>query len=151
MDTSSSYQPSSSAPAGLFMEPPQLEEVCTYVRDLPYEQRILVMSQGFHRGAAQVACYNIKEFVQALSKREFDNPAGGVRTLDFDDVVGWLRNTIGDEVLAQAIEDIAGEGGSMAQAVEKARLTLFVRMGQYNEALSELSPEEREKLGVPHA
>ena len=82
---------------GIFVEYPTREEVDHCIRDLPFEQRLTVLSQGFHRGAAPLHCYNLKEFVEAVSKREFNNPAGGVRSLDFDLVVPWLRDVIGDE------------------------------------------------------
>lgn len=136
---------------GIFMEYPAVEQVKGFVRDLPFEQRITLMSQGFHRGAAQVHCYNFREFVEALAKREFDNPAGGVRTLDFDQVVPWLRLTIGDGVLADAVQRAADDAATPAEAVERTRLTVFVRVQQYNEVLGQLSEEGRRGLGVSHA
>ena len=92
---------------GIFVEYPTREEVDHCIRDLPFEQRLTVLSQGFHRGAAPLHCYNLKEFVEAVSKREFNNPAGGVRSLDFDLVVPWLRDVIGDKELARAVQAIA--------------------------------------------
>ncbi|WP_139651474.1 hypothetical protein [Raoultibacter phocaeensis] len=136
---------------GLFMEYPTVEEVARYVRDLPFEQRLTILSQGFHRGPAEVHCYNLKEFVMALAKREFDNPAGGVRVLDFDKVVLWLNDTIGDTALADAVRSIADDAPNMAEATDRTRLTVFVRVEQYNEVLEALSDEERAELGGWHA
>ena len=136
---------------GIFMEPPTVEQVKGYVRDLPFEQRLTLLSQGFHRGAAQVHCYNFREFVDALAKREYDNPAGGVRVLDFEVVVPWLRDVVGDATLADAVQKVAEVAATPAEAVERTRLTVFVRVKQYNEALEELSEEERAQLGVAHA
>ena len=97
------------------------------------------LSQGFHRGAAPLHCYNLKEFVEAVSKREFNNPAGGVRSLDFDLVVPWLRDVIGDQELARAVQAIAKDARNMAEAVDRTRLTAFVRVNQYNEVLKDVA------------
>ena len=124
---------------GIFMEYPTREEVDHCIRDLPFEQRLTVLSQGFHRGAAPLHCYNLKEFVEAVSKREFNNPAGGVRSLDFDQVVPWLRDVIGDQELARAVQAIAKDARNMAEAVDRTRLTVFVRVNQYNEVLKDVA------------
>ena len=124
---------------GIFVEYPTREEVDHCIRDLPFEQRLTVLSQGFHRGAAPLHCYNLKEFVEAVSKREFNNPAGGVRSLDFDLVVPWLRDVIGDKELARAVQAIAKDARNMAEAVDRARLTVFVRVNQYNEVLKDVA------------
>ena len=122
---------------GIFVEYPTREEVDHCIRDLPFEQRLTVLSQGFHRGAAPLHCYNLKEFVEAVSKREFNNPAGGVRSLDFDLVVPWLRDVIGDKELARAVQAIAKDARNMTEAVDRTRLTVFVRVNQYNEVLKD--------------
>lgn len=124
---------------GIFVEYPTREEVDHCIRDLPFEQRLKVLSQGFHRGAAPLHCYNLKEFVEAVSKREFNNPAGGVRSLDFDLVVPWLRDVIGDKELARAVQAIAKDARNMAEAVDRTRLTVFVRVNQYNEVLKDVA------------
>lgn len=124
---------------GIFVEYPTREEVDHCIRDLPFEQRLTVLSQGFHRGAAPLHCYNLKEFVEAVSKREFNNPAGGVRSLDFDLVVPWLRDVIGDKELAHAVQAIAKDARNMAEAVDRTRLTVFVRVNQYNEVLKDVA------------
>ena len=124
---------------GIFVEYPTREEVDHCIRDLPFEQRLTVLSQGFHRGAAPLHCYNLKEFVEAVSKREFNNPAGGVRSLDFDLVVPWLRDAIGDKELARAVQAIAKDARNMAEAVDRTRLTVFVRVNQYNEVLKDVA------------
>ena len=136
---------------GIFMEYPTIEEVKGYVRDLSFEQRLTILSQGFHRGAAEVHCYNLREFVMALSKREFDNPAGGVRVLDFDAVVPWLRDTIGDKALSEAIQEAVEDARTMADATDRTRLVVFIRVEQYNEVLEALSEEERIGFGRPNA
>lgn len=136
-----------SGKGGLFMEYPTVEEVVGYVRDLPFEQRLTILSQGFHRGAAEIHCYSLKEFVMALAKREFDNPAGGVRVLEFDKVVLWLSDTIGDTVLADAVRMIADDASNMAEATDRTRLAVFVRVEQYNEVLESLSDKEKAELG----
>ena len=124
---------------GIFVEYPTREEVDHCIRDLPFEQRLTVLSQGFHRGAAPLHCYNLKEFVEAVSKREFNNPAGGVRSLDFDLVVPWLRDVIGDKELARAVQAIAKDARNMAEAVDRTRLTVVVRVNQYNEVLKDVA------------
>ena len=124
---------------GIFVEYPTREEVDHCIRDLPFEQRLTVLSQGFHRGAAPLHCYNLKEFVEAVSKREFNNPAGGVRSLDFDLVVPWLRDVIGDKELARAVQAIAKDARNMAEAVDRTRLTVFVRVNKYNEVLKDVA------------
>ena len=124
---------------GIFVEYPTREEVDHCIRDLPFEQRLTVLSQGFHRGAAPLHCYNLKEFVESVSKREFNNPAGGVRSLDFDLVVPWLRDVIGDKELARAVQAIAKDARNMAEAVDRTRLTVFVRVNQYNEVLKDVA------------
>lgn len=136
---------------GIFMEPPTIEEIKTYVRDLPFDQRLTILSQGFHRGAAEIHCYNLKEFVMALSKREFDNPAGGVRILEFESVIPWLRDTIGDKTLSDAIQEISQSALTMAEATDRTRLIVFIRVEQYNEVLDVLSDEETAEFGGLHA
>lgn len=136
---------------GIFMEYPTVEEVRGYVRDLPFEQRLTILSQGFHRGPAAIHCYNLKEFVTALSKREFDNPAGGVRILEFDEVIPWLRDTIGDKTLSGAIQETVQDASTMAEATDRTRLIVFIRVEQYNEVLGVLTDEERAELGGSHA
>ena len=122
---------------GYYMEYPTIAQVRRYTRGLPYQERIDVISQGFHFGASIVHCYSISEFVYAVGKREHNNPAGGVRELDENVVVPWLAEVVGDTVLAVAVKRIFRDCGSMAEVVDTVRTVVYVRTNQYREVLEE--------------
>ncbi len=119
------------------MEYPTLEEVKHYIRELSFEERFSMLSQGFHRGVSMVRCYSIEDFVMALGKREFNNPAGGVRTLDSGETVAWLRDVIGDQELARAAASVFENHTDQGEAVDTLRVVVYIRMNQYNEVLEE--------------
>ena len=122
-------------PAGYYMEYPTLDEVRGYIRELDFDERFTVLSQGFHRGVSTIRCYSIEDFVMALGKREYDNPAGGVRKLDREETVSWLRGVIGDTELARAADAIFDDCETEAEAIDTLRIVVYVRMNQYNEVL----------------
>lgn len=128
---------------GYYMEYPTYEDVLHYIRDLSFEDRISLMNQGYHRGVDMVHCYNMEEFVMAIGKREFDNPAGGVRELDREKLIPWLRDVIGDAALADKAEMAFETGRSMSETVDTIRTIVYVRMNQYNEIYAE--GQEREQ------
>ena len=128
-------------PAGYYMEYPTLDEVRRYTRELSFEERLSVLSQGFHRGVSMIRCYSIEDFVMALGKREFDNPAGGVRKLEKEEIVPWLQGVIGDAELARAANAVFDNCQSMAEAIDTLRIVVYVRMGQYNEVLEDAETE----------
>lgn len=119
------------------MEYPTIDQVRRYTRELSYQERIDVISQGFHFGASIAHCYSISEFVYAVGKREYNNPAGGVRELDENVVVPWLAEVVGDTVLADAVKKIFQNCGSMAEVVDTVRTVVYVRANQYREVLEE--------------
>lgn len=122
---------------GYFMDYPSLEEVRRFIRELSFDERLSIISQGFHRGVSMVRCYSIEDFVMAIGKREFDNPAGGIRTLEHEKVSNWLREVIGDKVLGNVVDAIYANSMNIAEAVDTLRVMVFVRMNQYNEVLAE--------------
>ena len=121
--------------AGYFMEYPAYADVQCFIRDLSWDEQFSVLSQGFHRGASEVRCYSMEEFVFALGKREFDNPAGGVRSIDYEGLVRWVGDVIGDAELAGAIEKIWRNCPEEAEAIDTLRVVVFIRMNQYNEVI----------------
>lgn len=120
---------------GFFMEYPTYEEVIHFSRSLKFEERLSILSQGYHRGMAYVHCYSLDEFKWALGKREFDNPAGGVRDLNREEVVPWIRDVIGDEILAQKIDMAFAKSVSMAETTDRIRVLVYNRVSQYIELL----------------
>lgn len=122
---------------GYYMGYPAIEEVRHYMRDLDFEERLSVISQGFHRGISIVRCYSMEEFAAAVGKREDSDPTGGVRTLDWGELLPWLRDTIGDAALADVVEAIVKNGGLEAEIIDTFRVMLFVRMNQYHEVLAD--------------
>lgn len=120
---------------GFFMEYPTFEEVMYFSRSLKFEERLSILSQGYHRGMAYVHCYSLDEFKWALGKREFDNPAGGVRDLNREEVVSWIRDVIGDEILAQKINMAFENSVSMAETTDRIRVLVYNRVSQYIELL----------------
>ena len=119
------------------MEYPSFEEANHYSRSLSFDERFTVQSQGFHRGSSQVLCYSLEEFVFAIGKREFDNPTGGVRSLDFDSLYLWINDTIGDTELGRVIREIRTNCQTDAEAVDTLRVEVYIRMNQYQEVLED--------------
>ncbi|MBR0342801.1 MAG: hypothetical protein IJH64_11255 [Oscillospiraceae bacterium] len=123
-------------PAGYYMEYPTLEEAKYYTREMDFEDRLTVLSQGFHRGITYVRCYSLEQFVYAIGKREFNNPAGGVRTLDFDELYSWIKDKIGDEILANAVQKICRDCDDIMEAIDVLRVVVYIRMNQYKEVMA---------------
>lgn len=120
-------------PCGYFMEYPTAGWVEHYTRSLAFEERLSVISQGFHRGAQTVRCYSLEEFAMALGKRVDSDPAGGIRSLDWKVFLPWLQNVIGDKELYNAVKAIRENCPSEEETVETLRVVLFVRLYQYKE------------------
>lgn len=118
------------------MEYPSLEEAKYYTREMDFEDRLTVLSQGFHRGITYVRCYSLEQFVYAIGKREFNNPAGGVRTLDFDELYSWIKDKIGDEILANAVQKICRDCDDIMEAIDVLRVVVYIRMNQYKEVMA---------------
>lgn len=128
---------------GYYMEYPTLEQAEHYSRELCYDERITVLSQGFHFGASIIRCYSFREFVEAVGKREYKNPAGGVRALKEEEIVPWLERVIGDEELACAVSHIYRDNGEMQVIMDRLSTVLYVRERQYDEVIA--YPEDCEE------
>lgn len=122
---------------GYFMEYPTAEEAKHYMRELGFDERLTLFSQGFHRSLAPVHCYSFEDFVMAIGKREFDNPTGGVRKLDYEQLVAWLENVIGDEELVCVVKRAMKEIPDMGLATDTIRTIVFIRLNQYKELCAE--------------
>lgn len=129
---------------GYYMEYPTLNEAKKFSRELEYDERICVQMQGFHFGTSQVNCYSFGEFVAAVGKREFKNPAGGVRSLEKSEIVPWIANVIGDKELANAILCIFHDSEGMQEITDKIGTVIYVRKAQYDEVIA--FPEECEEV-----
>ncbi len=123
---------------GYRMEYPSEEEVRKFSRELDWHERLEVLSQGFHRGCYVEECYSITSLTRQIAKRNDRNPTGGVRTLDGDVLVKWIRETIGDTELAAVVERIFAGDEHMQAKVDTVRVVLTTRMNQYTEVLGEL-------------
>ena len=122
---------------GYFMEAPSVEEIRHYTRELSFEERFSVISQGFHRGVSVVHCYSLEEFAMALGKREDSDPTGVIRSLEWDSFLPWIRDVIGDREFYRTVEKILENSSSPEEIIETLRVMFFVRMGQYKEVLAE--------------
>lgn len=122
---------------GYYLEPPSPAEVEHFMRSLAYDERLTLIAGGFHRGPSIEHCYRYKEFVEIVAKREYNNPAGGVRKLDREELVAWLRDTVGDRELAFAVDLAFERTDSMAEAVDIVRIVSFVRLAQYYEVVED--------------
>ena len=125
------------SPFGFRIEYPTLEEVRRFDRELSWEERFEVLSQGFHRGCYIEQCYSLGELTRYVSKRNPRNPTGGVRSLDGEKLVRWIGETIGDRDLAAMIDKIFSSSESMQVIVDTVRVVLASRMNQYSEILEE--------------
>lgn len=122
---------------GYYMEYPTAEEVRHFTRELTYDERFSVISQGYHRGISIVHCYSLEEFAMALGKREDSDPTGGIRSLEWDVFLPWIRDVIGDQVFFKVVEKIIENCDTPEEIIESLRVMFFVRMRQYEEVLAE--------------
>lgn len=123
---------------GYYMEYPTPQEAAHYSRELDYDERISLLTQGFHFGSSCVHCYSFREFVAAVGKREFNNPAGGVRSLEKEKILPWLLKVIGDRELANAISKIYQSTDRMQEIMDTLSTVVYVRKAQYDEVIASL-------------
>ena len=123
-------------PGGVYLEYPTREQVDHFRREVSFDERLSVLSQGFRAGASYEYFYKIEKFAKSLLRRKMNAPALGIRELIPDEVVPWIRDVIGDAELAQAIEDVFKAEGNMATVVDRVRIIMVLRMEQYDEVQS---------------
>lgn len=122
---------------GYRMEYPTADEVRRYQREVSWDERFEVLSQGFHRGCYVDYCYDLQTLTDFTAKRNPRNPTGGVRSLDAETLIPWVRDVIGDKELAAALRRVFETGDKMQQIVDTIRVILSARMNQYAEVLEE--------------
>ena len=122
---------------GYRIEYPTLEEVNGFERDLSWDERFEVLHQGYKRGCYIEQCYSIRELATRVAERNPYDPTGGVRFLEGEKLVEWIRDVVGDRDLATTIEKIYAAEESMAVIVDTVRVVLMARMNQYSEVLEE--------------
>lgn len=131
---------------GYRMKYPTPEEVRYFMREVSWDERFEVLSQGFHRGCYQEQCYSLSELTAYVAKRNPRNPTGGVRFIEGDDLVQWIMNSIGDIELAKAIYKCYRTGDPAQIITDTVRNLLTVRMNQFSEVLVEEYADKEECL-----
>lgn len=118
---------------GTYLEYPTLDEVERFSREVSYDERLCILSQGFRTGVSYEEFYRIDKFAKSLLRRKADAPALGIRELDRGPVVAWLRDVIGDVDLARAVDEVFDREDQMATVVDEVRIIMVMRMEQYDE------------------
>ncbi len=119
------------------MEYPTKEEASRFTRDLTWDERFEVLSQGYHRGVVVDQCYSMNEFATRVSLRNPKDPTGGVRSLNGGEVTKWLCEVVGDEELSKLLDKVFKQEVSMSEKMDIIRVILNSRMNQYYEVLEE--------------
>lgn len=122
---------------GYRMKYPLPEEVRYFMREVSWEERFEVLSQGFHRGCYMEQCYSLSDLTAYVSKRNPRNPTGGVRTIDEESLIQWILDSIGDIELAKAIYKAYHSDDPPQIVTDTIRNLLTVRMNQFSEVLVE--------------
>ena len=122
---------------GFHMDYPTADEVHRFKREVSWEERFEVLSQGFHRGCYVDYCYTLQSLTDFVTKRNPRNPTGGVRTLDGEKLTAWVNDIIGDHELAAVLERVFSGNERMPVIVDTVRVVLSARMNQYAEVLEE--------------
>ena len=122
---------------GFRMEPPTREEAGRFMRELSWEERFEVLSQGYHRGCYVEQSYSVEDQTRFVSRRNPRDPTGGVRQLDGEALARWVREVVGDEALAERIDFLFASGASMPEVVDSVRVLLNSRVNQYYEAFDD--------------
>ena len=121
---------------GTYLEYPSVEQVEHFMREVGYDERLAILSQGFRAGATYEYFYKIEKFAKSLLRRKANAPALGIRELKREEVVPWIQDVIGDRDLAQAIDDVFEREERMSTIVDEIRIITVLRMEQYDEVLS---------------
>lgn len=124
---------------GTYLEYPTREQVGRFMREVPYDQRLSVLSQGFRVGASYEHFYTIEKFAKSLLRRKANAPALGIRELDCGEVVPWIRDVIGDRDLANAVDGVFDRAGDMPTVVDEVRIIVVLRIDQYHEVLNDFA------------
>ena len=123
-------------PGGTYLEYPTRQQVEHYTREVNYDERLSLLSQGFRAGASYEHFYKIEKLAKSLLRRKANAPALGIRELEPDVMVPWIRDVIGDVDLANAIGAVFADEDYMATIVDRVRIIMVLRMEQYDEVLS---------------
>lgn len=122
---------------GYRMQYPGVQEIRHFTRELGWDERFEVLSQGFHRGCYFEQCYSLSDLTKFVAKRSHRNPTGGVRDIDGEKLVLWIADSVGDVTLARAVYKAFASGDTLPIIVDTVRTLLTVRMNQYEEVLAE--------------
>ena len=128
---------------GTFLEYPTLQEVEHFSREVSYEERLPILSQGFRTGTSYEEFYCVEKFAKSLLRRKADAPALGIRDLPRERVVTWLRDVVGDRDLAAAVDEVFDREELMSTIVDEVRIVMVMRMEQYDEVRTNFADKYR--------
>lgn len=123
--------------ATVSMTPPTLELVEHALRELEWDDRLTLYKMTASAGNTVSTVYNLPSAVRMVLGTNWDAPLlepgykGGLTWVDVDDFVRWLRESVQDAELADAVERrVHGLDNYMAQ-VNEMRAVFTERMDQY--------------------
>lgn len=130
------------------MEPPTAAQAVHWSRILPAEEHLGGVS--FSRcGGAQVqpivSFPDSVNFLQPMSPHVAWQTHGAAHYVAASDYVAWLRDTVGDTVLADAIAPFAETDEAPGKQLAKIRPVIRVRLKQYLAAAPELTGQPTER------
>lgn len=134
------------------MTPPTLELVEHALRELEWDDRLTLYKMTSSAGNTMSSVYNLPSAVRMLLGTNWDAPLlepgykGGLTWVDVADFVRWLRDSVQDAELADAVESrVQGLDSYMAQ-VNEMRVVFTERMDQYREvrAAAQAAPVDGE-------
>lgn len=120
--------------------PPSADMVERALRDLDYNDRFVGYAMTASAGNAAKDIYSLRDAVLFLVGTPWNAPMlhpgfkGALNWVDVARFAAWLRDVVGDDELAQAVEDVAVGLESYRAQAEAVAALLNERMVQYREA-----------------
>lgn len=130
----------------LLFEPPPADLVEHALRELSWNERFVGYAMTASAGNAAKDIYSLRDAVLFLVGTAWDAPMlnpgfkGALNWVDVSRFATWLREVVGDESLAEAIEDVAVGLESYKAQAEAVAIILNERMVQYREAYEAENP-----------
>lgn len=121
----------------LSMTPPTIELVEHALREMGWEDRLEIAKMTASAGNSSTHVYNLPSAIQLLFGTNWDAPLlepgykGGLNWVDVAGLVRWLRDSVGDTVLAEAAEHRIQGIDSYQRQIEELRTVFTERMDQY--------------------
>jgi hypothetical protein len=119
---------------------PSVEFVQHATRELGYAERTTVHKMSGGPGNVAVDVYNFPEMVNALFGTRWDRLlAEGSKEsfvwVDFDGLVAWLRDVVGDPELADAVAAAVADEDSYKEHIDAITPLFRERVAQYQDVL----------------